>query len=326
MANAGTITGHLGLDDSKFKAGVHNAGNWSKQKFAAIGGAAVGAFAAAFTAGKLQELIQAGSEIKTFAMQAGISAEEFQKLNFAIETANGDASDTVSIMLDLKRAMADARTGNKQWIADFESLGITMDQIKKDDPVALFMAIGKAVAKSTELTGEQVNALGRMMGEDTSARAIAAFRNNFEATLESVNVMADSTLTKLREINAELKKAQMANDKQLADAVAGKGDEIKRAIGFWGDVRNTAIKGVLSVGDLLSKSQEGLSIGFGAALYGEDITRLPTQGPMTSSAAVMEQRRHNQIVEKFLQAQLETQKKTEQNTSTNGVSSAIMGG
>jgi hypothetical protein len=56
-------------------------------------------------------------------MQAGISTEEFQRFNFAIEKANGDASDTVSIMNDLKRAMADARTGKKDWIDRFAYLG-----------------------------------------------------------------------------------------------------------------------------------------------------------------------------------------------------------
>jgi hypothetical protein len=77
-------------------------------------------------------------QLKTFAMQAGISTEEFQKFNFAIEKAGGDASDTVSIMNDLKRAMADARTGKKDWIDRFALFGITMDQIKKDDPVGSF--------------------------------------------------------------------------------------------------------------------------------------------------------------------------------------------
>ena len=136
MANMGTITAQLGLDDSRFKAGVNNAGKWGKAKFAAIGGAMAAAFAAAFSLEKLKEIVTAGKDIKIFSDQAGIAAEQFQKFNTVIEKANGDASDTVSIILDLKRAMADARTGNKQWIADFESLGITMDLIKKDDPVA----------------------------------------------------------------------------------------------------------------------------------------------------------------------------------------------
>jgi hypothetical protein len=70
----------------------------------------------------MQEIIEMTGQLKTFAMQAGISTEEFQKFNFAIEKAGGDASDTVSIMNDLKRAMADARTGKKDWIDRFASI------------------------------------------------------------------------------------------------------------------------------------------------------------------------------------------------------------
>ena len=80
MPSMGEIVAHLGLNDSKFKAGVNNVGQWSKAKFAAIGGVAAGVFAASFGVSKIKEMITAAKDVKTFGQQAGISAEEFQKL------------------------------------------------------------------------------------------------------------------------------------------------------------------------------------------------------------------------------------------------------
>lgn len=281
MPSMGEILAHLGLNDSKFKAGVHNVGQWSKTKFATIGASAASAFAGAFAIDKIGEVITLGSEFQVMALQAGITTEQFQRLNTVIERANGDASDTVSIMLDLKRAMADARTGNAQWVKDFESLGISMDMIKKDDPVALFMAIGRTVAKSAELTGEQVNALGRMMGEDTSARAIAAFRNNFEGTLKSVNVMADSTIQKLQQINAELKAAQAETNVEIANLTAANQEAIiKGTTGFEKLKRESVIGSVIAFNafneNFLTPVNEGLSDFFTALMVKDFGFKEPT--------------------------------------------------
>jgi murein DD-endopeptidase MepM/ murein hydrolase activator NlpD len=243
MPLIGWLTAKLGLDDTSLRRGLDGAGKYTTSKFKAIGAAAAGAFAASFAVAKMQEIIAMASELKIFASQAGISADQFQRLNNAIERANGDASDSVSIMLDLKRAMADARTGKKDWIDRFALFGITMDQIKKDDPVALFRSIGIAVARTSELTGEQVDALGKMMGEDTSARAIAAFRNNFEKTLDDVNVMADTTIDKISQINEELKKAKRESDIATAEEIARNKDVIIDATTAFEKIKREALIG-----------------------------------------------------------------------------------
>lgn len=327
MPVIGDITARMGVDDSGFKRGVDSAGKWSKAKFAAMGAAAGASFAGAFAVQKLQDVISLTSQMKTFSMQAGITTDQWQRLNTVIERANGDASDTVSIMLDLKRAMADARSGKKEWVDRFALFGATLSDIKKDDPVALFMKIGEAVAKTSELTGEQVDALGKMMGEDTSARAIAAFRDNFVSALKDVNTISDETINKIREINRELKKSQMESDRQLAEAIGGNGDAIKRAAGMWGDIRNESIKAIVGVGSVLSKAQEGLAIGFGAALYGQDISKPIDTGPLGSSNAVRDQIRKNEIQAQFQKAQLEVLKQIRDKTGSGAsTDAAVMGG
>lgn len=326
MPSMGEIVAHLGLNDSKFKAGVNNVGQWSKDRFSQIGGVVASAFAGAFATEQVQNVIAKAADFKTFALQAGITTEQFQRLNSVIEMANGDASDTVSIMLDLKRAMADARTGNKQWVADFKSLGIAMEEIKKDDPVALFMAIGRTVAKSAELTGEQVNALGRMMGEDTSARAIAAFRNNFEGTLKSINVYSDQTIDKLRQINFELKRAAMESDKSLAEQLANQGEEIGTAAKIFGKLRNYAIMGG---GALLSFAHdqylEPVAKELEKAVNAGFELRYGNMNNFQYRNASPDFTRREEI-QSMIKVQTDTLKKIEQNTSANGISGSIMGG
>jgi hypothetical protein len=254
MPVIGDVTARIGVDDSRLKRGIDSAGKYTAGKFKAIGAAAAGAFAASFAIDKAQEIIAMTSELKIFARQAGISTDQWQRLNNVIEKANGDASDSVSIMLDLKRAMADARTGKKDWIDRFALFGVTMDQIKKDDPVALFRSIGIAVARTAELTGEQVDALGKMMGEDTSARAIAAFRNNFEKTLDDVNVMADTTIDKISQINEELKKAKRETDLATAEEIARNKDVIIDATTAFEKIKREALIGGAMTFSWLSKN------------------------------------------------------------------------
>jgi hypothetical protein len=267
MPLIGEATVRIGADDSKLRRGLDSAGKYTAGKFKAIGTAAAATFAASFAVSKMLEIVEMTGQLKTFAMQAGISTEEFQKFNFAIEKAGGDASDTVSIMNDLKRAMADARTGKKDWIDRFALFGITMDQIKKDDPVGLFTSLGLAVAKTTELTGEQVDALGKMMGEDTSVRAVAAFRDNFVGTLNEVNAISDQTIEKIRLINAELKKSKMETDRQIAEGIAESGDTITRLAKLWGSIKSGTVGLGVGIGSAIFKASDVITT---QAAFGKD--------------------------------------------------------
>lgn len=254
MPVIGDIIARMRSDDSSFKRGVESTGKWSKAKFAAIGAAAGAAFAADFGIEKIGEIITMGNELKIFSRQAGISTEQWQRLNNVIEKANGDASDSVSIMLDLKRAMADARSGKKEWVDRFALFGVTMEQIKKDDPVGLFESLGIAVARTTELTGEQVDALGKMMGEDTSARAIAAFRNNFEKALASVNVLSEGTIDNLVEINAEIQKLRKESNNLMAGEVARNKELILNSLRDWETIKRESTIGGAMVFNSISKN------------------------------------------------------------------------
>ena len=328
MPVIGDVTARIGVDYSGLKRGLDSAGQYTASKFKAIGAAAAATFAASFAVRALTEIANMTGQLKTFAMQAGISAEEFQRFNFAIEKAGGDASDTVSIMNDLKRAMADARTGKKDWIDRFALFGITMDQIKKDDPVALFQSLGVAVARTTELTGEQVDALGKMMGEDTSVRAIAAFRDNFVTTLNQINVIADKTIEKIREINAELLKSKMETDRQIAEGIGENSEEIKRAIKFGRELKAAGTEGAFDLTRLAFYIKDTV---FGMDDFGAEVMGAKTLGnaaiPFGRSKSAREFDRKQEIQAQTQKAQLEVLKQIRDKTGSGASTDiAVMGG
>jgi hypothetical protein len=340
MANMGTITAFLGLNDSRFKAGVNNVSKWSKTKFVAMGGAAASAFAGAFALGKMREVIEATAAIKTFSTQAGITADQWQRLNHVIERANGDASDSVSIMLDLKRAMADARTGKKEWVDRFALFGVTMKEIKKDDPVALFDSIGRAVAKSAELTGEQVDALGKMMGEDTSARAIAAFRNNFVNAMGSVQTITDDNIDSIYEMDQAIKQLNAQSLREMARILAENKDDILEVI-------NAASKAVSHIAEIIrfvqsyrklepetdkpwymsGKAQSVINDVYSSLDYKSNKKVLEMAAmPIGRTTEEKESLRRRAWDTMYQKAQLESLKKIQENTSLNNVSAQVMGG
>jgi hypothetical protein len=202
-----------------------------------------------------------------------------------------------------------------------------MDQIKKDDPVALFESLGRAVANTTELTGEQVDALGKMMGEDTSARAIAAFRDNFVDTLKEVNAISDITIQKIREINAELKKSKMETDRQIAEGIAENGDTITRLAKLWGSVKSGAVGLGVGIGSAIFKASDVITTeaafgpdGGGAILEGAAI-------PFGRSKSAREFDRRQEIQAQFQKAQLEVLKQIRDKTGSGASTDAVvMGG
>jgi hypothetical protein len=84
---------------------------------------------------------------------------------------------------------------------------------------------------------------------------------------------------------------------------------------------------VIGLGSILSKAQEGLSIGFGAALYGQDISQTMDTGPLGSSNAVREQIRKNEIQAQYQKNSLELLKQIRDKTGSGASTDiAVMGG
>lgn len=227
----GEIIAHLGLNDSKFKAGVNNVGKWSKGKFAAIGTAAAGAFATTFTFGKFNEAMQRAASIREFAEQTGLTAEEFQRLDYQMRQANGTTQDVVRGMNTLDRMMARAKEGNKQAIEDFKRLGITMDELSDMSRMEVLKEFSKVVNSMDETSrGGILESLRRLLNDDAARKFIGAFQEGFEQGMADAVVMSDKVLDNAKKLTGELQKLDDTILAEFAEILSENSENIKNII------------------------------------------------------------------------------------------------
>jgi len=67
-----------------------------------------------------------------------LTTEQFQALKFAAEEVGVSGRDVETVMQRITRRAGEAVDGNDQLLLKFESLGITLDDLKKADPLDLF--------------------------------------------------------------------------------------------------------------------------------------------------------------------------------------------
>lgn len=221
MANMGTIMAQLGLDDSRFKAGVNNVGKWSKSKFASIGVAAAGSFAASFAIGQIQKTIETTARIKELSEQSGLTTEEFQRLSYQIRQAGGSMNDVVMAGNTLDRMLAKLREGTNQTIKDFENVGLSLDEIADMSRLDIINKIQESFMKiNANERGGFLDSLRRLFGDDSAKRFIAAFQEGWVEGLEKASIITDDTLNKIKEITGAFQDADDELQANMAKTVA----------------------------------------------------------------------------------------------------------
>ncbi len=142
---------------------------------AAIGGAAAAAFA--MTKG----VADSGDQIAKSARAAGLSAQYYQEMAFAV----GQVTDVTTEELDtalqkLNRTLGEAQSGSKSAVAAFEAIGISAEELKSGSVTAeqafdaLIAKLGEtkdpaiAAAIATDLLGRSGAGLGSQLAGGTS--------------------------------------------------------------------------------------------------------------------------------------------------------------
>jgi hypothetical protein len=227
MPLIGDVTARIGVDDSRLRRGIDDAGKWTASKFKAIGVAAAASFATAFAVGQVQKAIDTTAQIKELSEQTGLSTEEFQRLAYQVRQAGGSMQDVVMAANTLDRQMAKGREGNKQSIKDFETLGLTMEDLANPSRLDVINKIQAAFMsiKGSD-RGNFLDALRRLFGDDSAKRFIAAFQEGWVDGLGKAYVITDDTLDKIKEITGAFQDADDKLKKGMADTVAGMKDDI----------------------------------------------------------------------------------------------------
>lgn len=243
MANMGTITARLGLDDSRFKTGVNNVGKWGKAKFAAIGGAAAAAFAGAFAVGKFDQAVQRAASIEELSKQTGMATENFQRLDYAMRQSGGTTQDVVRGMNTLDRMMARANEGNEQAIKDFERLGITMDELGDMSRLEVIDKFYEAVnTMSEDQRGGILESLRRLLNDDAARKFLGAFQDGFKDNMAGAVVMSEEVLSNAKLITAEMQKLDDTILAEFATILSENSKEISNIIKFFGAAAGTTSK------------------------------------------------------------------------------------
>lgn len=326
MADMGTIMARLGLDDSRFKAGVNNAGKWGKAKFAAIGSAMAGAFAATFTVEKFKEAMNFAAGIQELSEQTGLTTEEFQRLSYQLRQVGGNQQDVVRGLNTLDRMMGKVRDGNEQAIKDFERLGISMDDVISNDRISLLTKLSDAMLNvSAEERGGALDALRRLLGDDSARRFIAAFEEDFVGGMAQANVISDETITNMKKLTGQI---QILNDtvlKKMAEFLSGNSDEIVEFL-------VVTTKAANAIGDMLNKlSMLNKVFGESSAFAFQKLffERLLMRGPFdpnlnlpSSITGSIKSKGEGQSTENYLREMRDSLKAIQQK---NGIESGIMG-
>lgn len=309
MANAGTITARLGLDDSRFKAGVNNAGKWGKSKLAAIGGAMAGAFAATFAVGKFKETISAVAAIQEMSEATGLSTEEFQRLDYQMRQVGGTSQHLVIGMNTMDRAMAKAREGNEAFIKDFERLNVTQEDFSNPDRMKMMLKLSDAIKGMTAHSrGGILDSLRRLVGDDAAKQFVKMFQEDFVEGLASAKVIAADVIASMKELAGATQDLNDTVMKELAEILAQSKDDIKEIIKLLADatrVGATVASKALEIKNLLTGEAAFTPQGTGRML---ELAAMPL-APVTQAGK--DSVRRTQIQEDFQKAQLEYLKKIE---------------
>lgn len=309
MADMGTIMARLGLDDSRFKTGVNNAGKWGKAKFAAIGGAMAGAFAATFAFGKFKEAMNAVASIQEMAEATGLTTEEFQRLDYQMRQVGGTSQHLVIGMNTIDRAMAKAREGNEAFIKDFERLNITQEDFANPDRMRMMLKLSEAIqGMTTESRGGILDSLRRLVGDDAAKQFIKMFQEDFVGGLANAKVISSDVIASMKELTGATQDLNDTVMKELSQILSQSKDDIKEIIKLMADATRAGAavaSKVLQIKDVLTGEAAFTPQGTGRML---ELAAQPLN-PVTQAGK--DAARRSKIQEDFQKAQLEYLKKIE---------------
>lgn len=123
----------------------------------ATAAAAVAIGAAAITAGKKlwdmsKETAAMGDEIDKNSQKVGLSVEAYQKWDYAMKISGTEMSAATTGLKTLTNKFDDAKNGSKSAVAQFERLGLSMDEISGLSREELFETVVKSIQNVTDET------------------------------------------------------------------------------------------------------------------------------------------------------------------------------
>jgi len=181
-----------------------------------------------------QESLRAAQNIERQARSLGVTAAEFQRLEFTFRQFGGDSSDLSDAFATLADRAQDAKDGMQSFIDDFKLVGIEVDELRKKDPQQLFRLFADGIASVDDPT-RRVAAAVRILGDDLGRRILPLLQDGSgaidefgsEASVLSTQLIKDSSRIQKEmamitsQINTELQGAMLGFLVANEDAIIG---------------------------------------------------------------------------------------------------------
>ena len=209
----GADTGPLATGLSKAKGMV---GNWSK----GIKGKLLGAFAFSTVTTLAKQLLDDAENLADASDRYAVSTEFLQKAANAASVSGSSFGDVEITLKALVRRSQLAIMSNNEYRKSWESLGVSVDQLKGKSPEQLFYmlqdAVGKASDRNTAFK-DTVNVAG-----DSAKNLFALFnmgKEDMDALGESMGVYDEKTTRAMANANVQIRKVWSSMKHGLGVAV-----------------------------------------------------------------------------------------------------------
>lgn len=118
-----------------------------------------------------KQAVETTAQLGNMSDATGVSAEKLQELHFAMRQFNSEAQldDAIEALTTIADKANDAASGTKSFIQDFGLIGITVEELRGKDPVALFKLFAEAI-QNTENSSRKMTAATRILGDDLSIK------------------------------------------------------------------------------------------------------------------------------------------------------------
>lgn len=167
MANADIIA-KVSADTSQLQADLNKAkgvGQSFASSFSAIGKTIAGAFTISAIARFSMEMSNYAEQIQNISALTGLHTDSVQALGNVLEMSGGSVSQLQTMMMKLQKAISEANSGNKTFIKDFETMGITLDELATAKPEKILEKLAISLVNGGNNSAQFASAIS-ILGKD----------------------------------------------------------------------------------------------------------------------------------------------------------------
>lgn len=189
-----------------------------KRQIGSIGRSMATAFSVGAIVNMGRAAIRTGSELSDLATAVRADVEAVQAL-IAVGREHGATQQDIFVTLRrMNRMQGEVKNGNKSLINDFRLLGIAQDEVLRSSPEQMLQMVAEGFRSNSQEAGAYL-ALQRIIGDESAPRMI-----------ETLGVLADTTLPALIEKFKELNEITSSEDIEVLDNLADGLDRIDKRV------------------------------------------------------------------------------------------------